>query len=74
MSHKIDLRYLWMEVKSLIGSHFANLQEAEMANKLMINKTIKPVTNKIIKFDQIPIFLDKMYNRENVFGKIGINF
>lgn len=71
---KIDLRYLWMEVKSLIGSHFANLQEAEMANKLMINKTIKPVTNKIIKFDQIPIFLDKMYNRENVFGKIGINF
>jgi len=71
---KIDLRYLWMEVKSLIGSHFANLQEAEMANKLMINKTIKPVTKTIIKFDQIPIFLDKMYNRENVFGKIGINF
>ena len=73
---KIDLRYLWMEVKSLIGSHFANLSEAKTANQLMIDKKIYSTTQTVISFKDIPIYLDKMYLRSNDLsgGKIGVKF
>lgn len=69
----IDLRYLWMEVKSLIGSHFANYSEAHAANSLVFEKKISTTTEQIITFKEIPEYLDKMYFRKGVFGKIGVN-
>ena len=32
--HEYDNRYLWMMLKSIIGSHFANYKEAWEANRL----------------------------------------
>lgn len=67
----IDLRYLWMEVKSIIGSHFANHAEALAANRLMIDARVAPCTTQAIEFSQIPDYLDRIMARGTI-GKIGI--
>ena len=33
--HEYDNRYLWMSLKRIIGSHFANYREAYEANRLI---------------------------------------
>ena len=33
--HEYDNRYLWMNLKRIIGSHFANYREAWEANRLI---------------------------------------
>ena len=70
----IDLRYLWMDVKQIIGCHFANFDEIKKSNELVQSGKIKTTTDTIIEFDHIPYYLDKMYKREIVGGKIGVNF
>ena len=35
--HEYDNRYLWMNLKRIIGSHFANYREAWEANRLIAN-------------------------------------
>ena len=68
----IDLRYLWMELKSLIGSHFANNHEANQALKLVDSGTIKPVVDSVNPMMLIGEKLDSMYRGENI-GKIVLN-
>ena len=51
---QFDVRYLWMRQKQIIGSHFANLHEAERANQLMHEKRVRPVVDEVFDFDQIP--------------------
>ena len=34
-AHEYDNRYLWMHLKSIVGSHFANYREAWEANRLI---------------------------------------
>jgi crotonyl-CoA reductase len=70
----IDLRYLWMEVKKIIGSHFANFEEAARANELMASGKIKCTTDTVIHFKEIPEYLDKMQSRKVIGGKIGVTF
>ena len=41
--HTYDNRYLWMQLKSIIGSHFANYQEAWQANRLAALGKIHPI-------------------------------
>lgn len=69
---KIDIRYIWMEMKKLIGSHFCNLEEAKNANQLICDGKIQHVPSKIIKFDEIPKYLDLIENRKTL-GKIAVN-
>ena len=33
--HEYDNRYLWMNLKRIVGSHFANYREAWEANRLI---------------------------------------
>jgi crotonyl-CoA carboxylase/reductase len=49
-----DVRHLWMRQKSIIGSHFANADECQRANELMIQGRIKPVMTEVFTYDQIP--------------------
>ena len=37
-----DVRYLWMRQKEIIGSHFANAWECNLANKLIEESKVRP--------------------------------
>jgi crotonyl-CoA carboxylase/reductase len=49
-----DLRYLWMRQKRLQGSHFANDEQANAFNDLVLAGKIDPCLSETFKFDQIP--------------------
>jgi crotonyl-CoA reductase len=44
--HSYDNRYLWMNLKRIIGSHFANYSEAWRANDLIARGLIHPTLSK----------------------------
>ncbi|MDQ6875756.1 MAG: crotonyl-CoA carboxylase/reductase [Actinomycetota bacterium] len=44
--HEYDNRYLWMNLKRIIGSHFANYREAWEANRLIARGLIHPTLSK----------------------------
>ena len=66
---EIDLRYLWMEVKSLIGSHFANYHEAEQSTSLIRDGKIIPVMQGIYDIKDLGVLMDQMYDGKTC-GKI----
>jgi crotonyl-CoA reductase len=45
--HSYDNRYLWMHLKRIIGSHFANYREAWEANRLINLGRIHPTLSKV---------------------------
>jgi crotonyl-CoA reductase len=45
--HEYDNRYLWMNLKRIIGSHFANYREAWEANRLIDRGFIHPTLSKV---------------------------
>jgi crotonyl-CoA reductase len=49
---EFDNRHFWMRLKRLIGSHFANYQEAYQANRLIAKGMIHPVISKSYPLDQ----------------------
>jgi len=44
--HEYDNRYLWMNLKRIIGSHFANYREAWEANRLIRKGMIHPTLSR----------------------------
>ncbi len=44
--HEYDNRYLWMNLKRIIGSHFANYREAWEANRLVQKGRIHPTLSR----------------------------
>ena len=44
--HEYDNRYLWMNLKRIMGSHFANYREAWEANDLIVRGLIHPTLSK----------------------------
>jgi len=65
----IDIRFLWMQLKRIIGSHFANSDEARKASALISQKHIKPVIHSYNTFDSLPLRMDEMYAGSS-FGKM----
>ncbi|MEP7370500.1 MAG: zinc-binding dehydrogenase, partial [Dermatophilaceae bacterium] len=51
--HEYDNRYLWMSLKRIIGSHFANYREAWAANDLIRRGLIHPTLSKTYSLDQV---------------------
>jgi len=49
--HQYDNRYLWMNLKRIIGSHFANYREAWEANRLMTRGKIHPTLSKAYRLE-----------------------
>ena len=45
--HQYDNRYLWMNLKRIVGSHFANYREAWEANRLIDQGLIHPTLSKV---------------------------
>ncbi|MEN2423904.1 crotonyl-CoA carboxylase/reductase [Streptomyces rimosus] len=44
--HQYDNRYLWMSLKRIVGSHFANYREAWEANRLIAKGRIHPTLSQ----------------------------
>ena len=45
--HEYDNRYLWMTLKRIIGSHFANYRESWEANRLIAKGAIHPTLSRV---------------------------
>lgn len=45
--HEFDNRYLWMNLKRIVGSHFANYREAYEANRLVAKGMIHPTLSRV---------------------------
>jgi crotonyl-CoA reductase len=50
--HQYDNRYLWMNLKKIVGSHFANYREAFEANRLIARGLIHPTLSKTYPLEQ----------------------
>lgn len=69
----IDIRFVWMEMKRIIGSHFCSSIEAEKALKMISDGKIKHNCETLIPFSDIPKGLDSLYFRKSR-GKIIIEY
>jgi crotonyl-CoA reductase len=51
--HEYDNRYLWMNLKRIIGSHFANYREAWEANRLIAKGKIHPTLSRSYPLEEV---------------------
>src|SRR4051812_25320563 len=51
--HEFDNRYLWMNLKRIIGSHFANYREAWEANRLIARGAVHPTLSRTYPMDEV---------------------
>ncbi|MDH6126118.1 crotonyl-CoA carboxylase/reductase [Kitasatospora sp. GP82] len=69
--HQYDNRYLWMSLKRIVGSHFANYREAWEANRLVAKGKIHPTVSKVYTLEQTgQAALDVHHNKHQ--GKVGV--
>ncbi|MER3396875.1 MAG: crotonyl-CoA carboxylase/reductase [Acidimicrobiia bacterium] len=69
--HIYDNRYLWMNLKRIIGSHFANYNEAWEANRLVALGKIHPILSKTYTLDETGQAAYEVHHNLHV-GKLGI--
>lgn len=69
--HVYDNRYLWQTVKSIIGSHGANYDEAMQAIRLVAKGSISPVLSEVYRFENAAEAFYQMHTRSHV-GKVGL--
>jgi len=50
--HQYDNRYLWMNLKRIVGSHFANYREAWEANRLVSKGSIHPTLSRTYPLEE----------------------
>ncbi|MDQ3158380.1 MAG: crotonyl-CoA carboxylase/reductase [Actinomycetota bacterium] len=69
--HQYDNRYLWMNLKRIISSHFANYRESWEANKLIDKGLIHPTLSRVYKLEDTGrAALDVHHNLHQ--GKVGV--
>jgi crotonyl-CoA reductase len=66
-----DNRHLWMKLKSIKSSHFANYKEAWDANRLISLGKVQPILSKVFPLEQVG---EAAYNvHKNLHeGKMGV--
>jgi crotonyl-CoA reductase len=69
--HQYDNRHLWMRLKRIIGSHFANYNEAYEANRLVDLGMIHPILSKTYTLDEAAQGAYEMHHNLHA-GKIGV--
>jgi crotonyl-CoA reductase len=69
--HQYDNRYLWMNLKRIIGSHFANYKEAYLANRLVAQGKIHPTVSKTFPLDQTGEAANDVHTNNHQ-GKVGV--
>jgi len=69
--HEYDNRYLWMNLKRIIGSHFANYREAYEANRLVAKGLIHPTLSKSFHLEQAGEAAYEVHSNMHQ-GKVGV--
>src|SRR6266545_4725889 len=69
--HQYDNRYLWMNLKRIIGSHFANYREAWEANRLVARGRIHPTLSKCYPLEQTGQAAWEVHRNAHQ-GKVGV--
>lgn len=69
--HEYDNRYLWMNLKRIIGSHFANYREAYEANRLISKGMIHPTLSKTFPLEQAGQAAFEVHRNAHQ-GKVGV--
>jgi crotonyl-CoA reductase len=69
--HEYDNRYLWMNLKSIVSSHFANYKEAWEANRLVDLGMIHPILTETFPLDQVGEAAWLMHTNQHT-GKLGL--
>jgi crotonyl-CoA reductase len=69
--HEYDNRYLWMPLKRIVGSHFANYRESWEANRLIVKGAIHPTLSRVYPLEDTgQAAYDVHRNRHQ--GKVGV--
>jgi crotonyl-CoA reductase len=69
--HEYDNRYLWMNLKRIISSHFANYRESWEANRLIAQGKIHPTLSRTYTLEDVgQASLDVHHNKHQ--GKVGV--
>jgi crotonyl-CoA reductase len=68
---EFDHRYLWMNLKRIIGSHFANYREAWEANRLIDKGLVHPTLSKTYPMDQTGQAAFDVHRNQHQ-GKVGV--
>ena len=69
--HEYDNRYLWMNLKRIVSSHFANYREAWEANELIDRGLIHPTLSRTYRLEDVgTAALDVHRNLHQ--GKVGV--
>ncbi|HEY7437805.1 MAG TPA: crotonyl-CoA carboxylase/reductase [Acidimicrobiia bacterium] len=66
-----DNRYLWMNLKTLKGCHFANYREAYEANRLICEGKVHPTMSQVFTLDQTGEAALQVHKNQHE-GKLGI--
>ena len=69
--HEYDNRYLWMSLKRIIGSHFANYREAHEANRLIAKGMVHPTLSKSFPLEQAGQAAFEVHRNAHQ-GKVGV--
>jgi crotonyl-CoA reductase len=69
--HEYDNRYLWMNLKRIVGSHFANYREAYEANRLIARGMIHPTLSKTFALEDAGQAAYEVHRNAHQ-GKVGV--
>jgi crotonyl-CoA reductase len=68
---EFDNRHLWMKLKRIVSSHFANYKEAWEMNRLIDRGAIQPVMSEVFTLDQVGEAALKVHKNQGE-GKLGV--
>jgi crotonyl-CoA reductase len=68
---EFDNRHLWMKLKRIVSSHFANYQEAWNMNRLIGQGRIQPVMSQVFSLDEVGEAAN-MVHKNQAEGKLGV--
>ncbi|NKQ26986.1 crotonyl-CoA carboxylase/reductase [Streptomyces galbus] len=69
--HQFDNRYLWMNLKRIVGSHAANLQEQWELNRLVRLGRLSPVLSEVYPLSEVAEAA-RLVQRNRHIGKVGV--
>ncbi|SED09170.1 crotonyl-CoA carboxylase/reductase [Streptomyces melanosporofaciens] len=69
--HEYDNRYLWMALKRIIGTHFANYREAWAANRLIEKGMVHPTLSKVYPLTAVGTATQDVHRNRHS-GKVGV--
>jgi crotonyl-CoA reductase len=69
--HVYDNRYLWMNLKRIVGSHFANYKEAWAANRLATLGRIHPILSRTYPLERAGAAASHVHRNMHT-GKVGV--